>query len=110
MHPMIDRPRLLADLDALATISAPGTLGVTRVAFTPAFDEGRRWLRTRFEEAGLRTFVDAGGNLLGLRAASEARRPILIGSHSDTVYGGGCYDGALGVLAALEVARALRDH
>jgi N-carbamoyl-L-amino-acid hydrolase len=107
---MIDRSRLLADLDALAAIAAPGTPGVTRVAFTPAFDEGRRWLRARFEEAGLRTFVDAGGNLLGLRAASEARRPILIGSHSDTVHGGGRYDGALGVLAALEVARALRDH
>jgi len=110
MMPLIDRARLLADLDALAAISAPGAPGVTRVAFTPAFDEGRRWLRARFEQAGLRAAVDAGGNLIGRREGDSGLPPILIGSHSDTVFGGGRYDGALGVLAALAVARALRDQ
>ena len=110
MAPAIDAARLLADLDALAAITAPTTPGVTRVAFTPEFDAGRRWLRGRFAEAGLRTFVDAGGNLRGRRAGAHGLPPIMLGSHSDTVFGGGRYDGALGVLAALEVARTLRDY
>jgi N-carbamoyl-L-amino-acid hydrolase len=110
MQLTIDRERLLADLDALAAISTPGAPGVTRVAFTPAFDEGRRWLRGRFEGAGLNTSIDAGGNLRGWRAGAAGLPPIVLGSHSDTVLGGGRYDGALGVLAALEAARALRDR
>lgn len=110
VKPSIDRARLLADLDALAAITEDNTPGVTRVAFTPAFDAGRRWLQARFEEAGLRVAVDAGGTLVGRRAGDAGGPPILLGSHSDTVFGGGRYDGALGVLAALEVARALRDH
>ena len=61
-------------------------------------------------DAGLDVRIDAGGNTFGRRAGSGSdTRPIVIGSHTDSVPHGGRFDGALGVLAALEVARTLAD-
>ncbi|MFM2308490.1 MAG: N-carbamyl-L-amino acid amidohydrolase [Chloroflexota bacterium] len=106
---MIDFARIHADIATLATYVEPETLGTTRRAFTPAYAAGRAWLRAQFDEAGLVTTIDAGGNLVGRREGSAVLPPIMIGSHSDTVMGGGRYDGALGVLAGLAIARTLRD-
>ncbi len=107
--PAPNRERLLADLVTLATFVEPETPGTTRRFPSQAHVIGRRWLRQRMDEAGLHTTIDAAGNLLGYRAGREDLPPTFIGSHSDTVYGGGRYDGALGVLGALEVARTLAD-
>lgn len=110
---MINAQRLQRHIDALACIREPDAppLGTTRRAFTPAYREGRRWLAERFAAAGLQVSIDAGGNLIGrLPGSNPALAPILIGSHSDTVMGGGSYDGALGVLAALEVAQSLIEQ
>ena len=107
--PMPNRERLLADLVTLATFVEPGTPGTTRRFPSQAHAAGRRWLRQRMDEAGLHTSIDAAGNLLGVRPGQADLPPIMIGSHSDTVFGGGRYDGALGVLGALEVARTLAD-
>ena len=106
---MIDVARLHDDIATLATHVEPATVGTTRRAFTPAYAFGRAWLRTQFEAAGLTTTIDAGGNLVGRREGTADLPAIMIGSHSDTVMGGGRYDGALGVLAGLAVARTLRD-
>lgn len=65
----------------------------------------RGWLAQRFEAAGLRVQTDAMGNLFGLADGPS----ILLGSHSDSQPEGGWLDGALGVIAALEVARASRE-
>jgi N-carbamoyl-L-amino-acid hydrolase len=63
------------------------------------------------EAAGLEARVDAGGNLIGTRVGSDAGLgAIVLGSHTDTVTGGGRFDGMLGVLAAIEVAHSLRDR
>ena len=109
MLPAPNRERLLADLVTLATFVEPGTLGTTRRFPSQAHVIGRRWLRQRMDEAGLHTTIDAAGNLLGHRPDQADLPPIMLGSHSDTVFGGGRYDGALGVLGALEVARTLTD-
>ncbi|MFN8470901.1 MAG: Zn-dependent hydrolase [Anaerolineae bacterium] len=101
--------RLMADLVTLATFVEPGTPGTTRRFPSQAHVTGRRWLRQRMDEAGLRTTIDTAGNLLGVRPGQADLSPIMIGSHSDTVFGGGRYDGALGVLGALEVARTLAE-
>ncbi len=105
----IDGRRLWDDLMRLAEITDPGK-PYTRRSFSPLFDEGRIWLRQRFEEAGLETRIDTAGNLIGRRAGTDpAVGTILIGSHSDTVPSGGRFDGPAGVLAALEIARSLAD-
>ncbi len=101
--------RLLGDLDALASFVEPATRGWTRRFPSQAYLDARVWLRTRMIAARLTTSIDAGGNLFGQRAGREDLPPIVIGSHSDSVAGGGRLDGAYGVLAALEVARTLDE-
>ncbi|CTQ33500.1 hydantoinase/carbamoylase family amidase [Jannaschia rubra] len=93
-----DTDRFLSDLQALRAIGARGT-GVVRRAFDAEDVRARRWLAGRFAEAGLEARIDPAGNVWGLRG------PLLMGSHSDTQPEGGWLDGALGVIAALEVAR-----
>jgi beta-ureidopropionase / N-carbamoyl-L-amino-acid hydrolase len=101
--------RLLADLEALAQIVEPDTPGWTRRFPSAAYLEGRAWVRARMEQAGLKVRVDAGANILGELAGSAGLPAIMLGSHTDTVMGGGRYDGPLGVLAALEVARCIQE-
>ena len=103
-----DARRLQTDWERLSEFRDPGQAGWTRRPFTPEYRAARVWLAGRMGEAGLATRVDAAGNLVGRR---EGRRPdlppVLIGSHLDTVAGGGRFDGIVGVLGALEVARCL---
>lgn len=102
--PNIDSARLLADLRHLRSIGAQGS-GVVRPAFSPKDMEARAWLKRRCEEAGLQATIDGVGNVLG--RSGKPGKALLLGSHSDTQPTGGWLDGALGVIYALEVARAL---
>jgi N-carbamoyl-L-amino-acid hydrolase len=82
----------------------------TRTAFSERHGLGRAFLAGRMRELGLVTSIDAAGNLLGRWEGSEPSvGTIMIGSHSDTVVGGGRFDGIAGVIAGLEIAAALRD-
>ncbi len=102
----VNAARFLEDLHALRAFGASGVgKGVVRPAFTNADVAARRWLMQRFADAGLRVQVDAMGNVFGLAEGPS----LLMGSHSDSQPEGGWLDGALGVIAALEVARASRE-
>ncbi len=98
---------LAADLEAAARIGADPAGGVTRFAWSPELAAANAWLVERLAELGLETELDAAGNVLGRWEAGEGKA-VLLGSHLDTVPRGGRYDGALGVLAALEVVRRLK--
>jgi N-carbamoyl-L-amino-acid hydrolase len=105
--PSVDQERMWADVMGLAAITDPQR-PYTRRSFSPLFLEGRAWLRDRFAAAGLKVRTDSGGNLIGRMEGSNSALPaIMLGSHSDTVPSGGRFDGVAGLLAALEVARAL---
>jgi allantoate deiminase len=97
---------LASDLEEAARIGADGG-GVSRFAWTPELARANEWLVGRLQELGLETEIDAAGNVLGRWEEGEGTA-VLVGSHLDTVPRGGRYDGALGVLAALEVVRTLR--
>ena len=99
----IDPERFLSNLRHLRSIGAKGT-GVVRRAFSPSDIEARRWVFDQCAGLGLDARIDAAGNVWGLAEG----RGILTGSHTDTQPEGGWLDGALGVIAALEVAQAAR--
>ena len=106
----VQAARIADDIDALAAITEPDRPWTRRV-FSPLYREGRAYLERRMRDAGLQTRIDAAGNLIGLRRGTgKARGVIMIGSHSDTVPDVGRFDGIAGVVAALEVARALGDR
>lgn len=100
----IDGERLLDGLRALRRFGETGT-GVVRPTFSEPDMAARSWLRDRMTEAGLDASIDGVGNVIG-----RSRNPgpaLVLGSHSDTQPEGGWLDGALGVMYAIEVARAL---
>ncbi|GAA4930833.1 Zn-dependent hydrolase [Nonomuraea thailandensis] len=103
--------RLVANIRALGAIGATAGGGVTRLAFTAEDARGRELVRDLMTEAGLRTCVDSAANIIGHRPGERPDLPaLMLGSHIDTVPDGGALDGAYGVLAAIEVARALNQH
>ncbi|OZI75055.1 Zn-dependent hydrolase [Bordetella genomosp. 12] len=108
--PALNADRLWSRVDTLSRMTLPGQPW-TRRAFTPLFDQARAWLRAEFEAAGLTCRIDAAGNLVGrLEGRDAAKKPLVTGSHCDTVLEGGRFDGIIGVLAGIEVAHTLKDH
>lgn len=106
---MIRPERLSAALADLARQGALPGGGVCRLALTAEDRLGRDWLVARMRALGLRVEIDPIGNIFGTRAGRRDGPVVLLGSHIDTVATGGAYDGALGVLAGLEVLAALDE-
>jgi N-carbamoyl-L-amino-acid hydrolase len=103
----INGERLLSDLEELRGFGARDS-GVVRQAFSEVDLESRRWLMAKMQSAGLNAVIDGVGNVLG--TAPDSTRALLMGSHSDTQPEGGWLDGAMGVIYALEIARAAREQ
>jgi N-carbamoyl-L-amino-acid hydrolase len=110
--PAVDAAALRARIEALSVFGRPagGTFadGVSRVAYSDADVEGRRYVMGLMKAAGLEPRIDPAGNIFGRRGGADASRPpILFGSHIDSVPSGGNFDGDLGSLAALGAIEAL---
>jgi len=106
----IDGRRLWDSLMAMAEIGATPKGGVRRLALTELDRRGRDRFRAACEAAGLTVRIDAIGNMFARRAGRDpTRAPVLFGSHLDSQPSGGKFDGALGVLAGLEVMHTLND-
>jgi N-carbamoyl-L-amino-acid hydrolase len=101
--PKTDGERVVADLKRLAEFGRYKT-GVHRPTYSAEDVASRHWLAGKFAEAGLDPVIDGIGNVIGRR--TRATRRLLVGSHSETQPHGGWLDGALGVIYALELARA----
>lgn len=105
----LDVDQLQRDLRILGSFTQAESIGVTRRLGSPVYRAAREWLSDLMVDAGLDVHLDPAANLIGRRKGLQPQRPpIVLGSHTDTVVDGGLYDGALGVLGAIEVARALR--
>jgi N-carbamoyl-L-amino-acid hydrolase len=106
-----DPKRLEQRIKELSQFGANPEGGVSRVAFSDADLQGRKYIRSLMEKAGLIVRVDAAGNIIGHREGRDPKLPvILFGSHGDSVPHGGNYDGALGVLGALECIEILNQQ
>ena len=105
----VDRNRLVAEIEELASISDAEPPAVTRIVFTPTDLKARAWLITRCEEAGLAVRQDPIGNIFVRWAGSDSGAAVVgTGSHIDAIPNAGKYDGVVGVLGGLEAIRALR--
>jgi N-carbamoyl-L-amino-acid hydrolase len=109
MAPKLSPELLLRSLDELAAIGAIEGGGCARLALTDEDKAGRDLVLGWMRALGLDVQVDAIGNVIGLRAGREKLPPVMTGSHIDTVRTGGRYDGNYGVLAGLEIVRALNE-
>lgn len=105
--PSASSERIARRLERLATFVEPAR-PYTRRAFTDAYAAARQWLAEEFRTEGLESALDAAANLVG-RTGDGDRPAIVLGSHIDTVVGGGRYDGMAGVVCALEVVSVLRE-
>jgi beta-ureidopropionase / N-carbamoyl-L-amino-acid hydrolase len=108
---LIDADRLWTRLMALAEIGATPGGGVNRQALSEGEIAAWRRVIAWAEEAGLTPATDAAGNLFLILAGRDpARPPLLIGSHLDSQPTGGKFDGAAGVMAALEATVSLAER
>lgn len=102
--------RIESDLTELAEIRDPEHPGWTRAGFSDSYRHARDWIAAKMRSAGLEVRRDQAGNVVGVLPGRSPAAPSLVtGSHTDTVKGGGRYDGTVGVLGALEVVRLLRE-
>jgi N-carbamoyl-L-amino-acid hydrolase len=107
----IDRNRMLAEIEALASISEAEPPVVTRIVFTPSDLKARAWMKARCAEAGLTVREDPVGNTFARWNGSDPSAPVVgTGSHIDAIPNAGKYDGVVGVLGGLEAIRALQGR
>ncbi|WP_420395415.1 M20 family metallo-hydrolase [Nioella sp.] len=96
-------------LAEIATCSAPGP-GVTRFPFTAEHRAAQALITGWMGRAGLEVHLDAAGTLVGRREGPAGARTLLIGSHQDSVRGGGAYDGIMGIALACLALERLGDR
>lgn len=110
----VNAARLNQHMTELAAFGKTPEGGTHRVAYSDEDLQARAYAMTLMREAKLEVSVDAVGNIVGRRAGSDASlkplKPLMIGSHIDSVPQGGSYDGQVGSMAAIEVAQALAEN
>lgn len=107
----MDGARIMQHLQGLSEFGKNPQGGVSRLAYTEADRQGREYAMRLMREAQLDVQIDAAGNIVGSRAGSDpSLKPLLIGSHIDSVPEGGNYDGDVGSLSAIEVAQVLKQN
>jgi N-carbamoyl-L-amino-acid hydrolase len=106
----VNAGRLWSSLMEMAAIGATSKGGVRRIGLSEEDRQGRNLFRRWCDARGYAVRVDALGNMFARRPGAESRlKPVLVGSHLDSQPTGGKFDGAFGVLAALEAMRTLDD-
>jgi N-carbamoyl-L-amino-acid hydrolase len=107
----VNGARLNEHLQALAQFGKNPQGGVSRVAYSEADRQGREYVMGLMRAAKLDVSIDAAGNIIGRRSGRDlSLKPILFGSHVDSVPEGGNYDGDVGSLGAIEVAQTLAEN
>ncbi|HET9478139.1 MAG TPA: Zn-dependent hydrolase [Pyrinomonadaceae bacterium] len=107
----VNGQRIMEHIFGLAEFGKNPQGGVSRVAYSDADKQGREYVMGLMKAARLDVTIDAGGNIIGRRPGRDnTLKPLLIGSHIDTVPEGGNYDGVVGSLGAIEVAHTLAEN
>jgi len=107
----INGERVNAHLRELAQFGKTPEGGTHRLAYSDADVQAREYAMSLMRDAKLEVSIDAAGNIVGRRGGSDtALKPLMIGSHIDSVPAGGSYDGQVGSMGAIEVAQTLAEN
>ncbi|MGH9705040.1 MAG: M28 family peptidase, partial [Candidatus Acidiferrales bacterium] len=111
----INADRLQQSLEGLSVYGRPAggafSDGVSRVAFTDADFAGRNYAMQLMKAAGMDPRIDSAGNIFGSRKGTDPNlKPILFGSHIDSVPSGGNFDGDVGSMSSIEIMRTLKEN
>jgi beta-ureidopropionase / N-carbamoyl-L-amino-acid hydrolase len=107
----VNSDRMLASFNQLALIGATAEGGVHRPTFSESHLAARQWFREEIARSGLEFKTDGAGNHSALLTFEPANlQTLILGSHLDSVPQGGRFDGALGVISALEVLRTIKEN
>ena len=107
----IDSQRINSHLSELAQFGKTAEGGTSRVAYSDLDLKAREFVMKLMRDAKLEVTVDAAGNIVGRRTGTDqSLKPLMIGSHIDSVPDGGSYDGQVGSMGAIEVAQTLADR
>jgi N-carbamoyl-L-amino-acid hydrolase len=107
----VNSVRLEQRIEKLAEYGKTPEGGVNRVAFSKNDIKSREYTISLMKQAGLKIHIDEAGNIIGRREGIEpSLPPIAFGSHTDTVPHGGKFDGAAGVLSAIECVQVLEEN
>ncbi|MCQ2010435.1 Zn-dependent hydrolase [Sporolactobacillus sp. STSJ-5] len=107
---LVNAERLKETIERFADFGRTDHNGVTRLSLSKEDIKARTYLISCCEELGMTVKVDDVANIYATMEGNEDLPPLVMGSHLDSVKKGGRFDGVLGVIAALEVARTLHDH
>jgi N-carbamoyl-L-amino-acid hydrolase len=106
-----DIERVRRDILRMSEFVSSEEPGYTRISFSKEDREARAYVAHLMKkEADLSVRIDAAGNLIGTRRGETQKPVVLVGSHIDTVRGGGRFDGVSGVIAAIEIARRFEEE
>jgi hydantoinase/carbamoylase family amidase len=103
----VDPRRTVVELKELRELTGNED-GAQRVAWTETWERARGWLGDKLAETGAQEETDAAGNQW-FTLAGGSDRAVLIGGHIDSVPNGGWLDGALNVMAGVEVLRRIAE-
>lgn len=105
-----NRSRIEQTVEALAQFNATPGAGITRLSYTTEYRAAQAYLKQELEAAGLSVRLDSMGNLIGRKEGTDrSLAAIAVGSHLDSVRNGGKYDGAMGIICGLELARMMQE-
>ncbi|WP_419777098.1 M20 family metallo-hydrolase [Malaciobacter marinus] len=107
---LINEQRLKSELAEISEFGKLDGGGITRLAFSIEEKNAREYLKKLMLEIDLKIEEDAIGNIYATLTGSENLEPVISGSHLDSVPLGGCYDGTLGVMCALEAIRTIKEN
>lgn len=86
-----------------------GSMGLKRIEGSSEMKRSREYIISKMKEAGLKVRVDKVGNIFGRKDGRAGSKVMMVGSHIDSVFNGGMFDGTVGVVGALEAVRRLSD-
>lgn len=108
---MVNQDRIWHRLMQVAEIGKLETGGVSRTSFSEEDRQVKELVAGFMKEAGLRVYEDTAGNLIGRKEGTEPGASVVMtGSHLDTVYNGGNFDGVLGVIGGIEALQTMKEQ